>query len=127
MSHVALPEQMHPFAQRSMFGLTQIRIGLPQLCRNVTRKFDQAYVVQVGHTQFGHTALTHAKEIARATQPQIFLRQAETIVRRLKYFQAFLGLYAGIGAQHIAIRLVLATPDAPTKLLQMSQDKTVSV
>src|SRR5258708_10142766 len=118
MRHVTLPEQMHPFAQRSMFGLTQIRIGLPQLCRNVTRKFDQAYIVQVGHTQLGHTALTHPKEIARATQPQISLLQPETIVRRLKYFQPFLGLYPGIGTQHTPTRSVLAPPSPPTKLAQ---------
>src|SRR5205085_4263644 len=71
--------------------------------------------------------LAYTEEVAGAAQSQVFLGEAETIVGVLEDFQALLGLHAGIRAENVAVGLMLAAPDAPTKLVQLREAKAVGV
>ena len=110
-----------------MFWLAQVGVELPEFGCQRARQFDEFCIAEVGHAQFGHTALAHADEVAGATQSQVFLGEAETIVGILEHVQAFLGCNAGIGTEDVAVRLRLATPNTATELVELREAKAVGI
>src|SRR5262249_45354051 len=102
MGHEVLPEFVHTLAQRGMFHFAQVGVALPEFHCKRPGKLDQWGVAQVSNAKLWHAALAHAEEVAWATQAQVFFGKAKTVICRLKYFQALLGVEAGIGAEHVA-------------------------
>src|SRR5579883_1011358 len=117
--HKILPEEAHAFAQGSVFGTAQVGITLPEASGERAGNFDQVEIVEVGDFQFGHAALAHADEVAGTAQAQVLLGELKAVVGVLEDQQAFLGLHAGVGAEDIAVGLVLAAPDASAKLVEL--------
>jgi len=61
-----VPEEMHAFAEGSVFGFAQVGIALPELCREGASQFNEAGVVDICNSQFWHAALAHTEEVAGA-------------------------------------------------------------
>src|SRR5215472_8911154 len=101
VGHEVLPEEVHALAQGGMIRFAQVGIALPELHCKGAGKFDQWSVTQVGDAQFRHAALANTEEVTRAAQAQVLCGKAKTVIRRLEYFQALLGVKAGIGAEHV--------------------------
>src|SRR2546422_704457 len=110
-----------------MCWLAQVRISLPELRRQGAGELDQGNVAQVGNLEFWDAALAHAKEITRAAQAQIFIGETEAVVGPLEDLQAFLSLDTGIRAENVAVGLMLAAPDTPTKLVELRETKAICI
>src|SRR5438552_5041401 len=119
MGHEALPETVHPFAQWSMFCFAQVWIACPEVGGHIACQFDHRCVAQIGHVQFGHSALAYAEEVARTALLQVCFGEAEAVVGLLKDAETFLRMDTGICAQYITIRLMFATSNTPTELMQL--------
>src|SRR5579875_4031275 len=113
-----LPEGMHAFAQGGVFGLAQVGVACPESGGEAAREIDERCVAEIGDAQFGDAALAHAEELAGAAQIQVCLCQLEAVVGGLEDVQPLLRRLAGVSAEHVAVGLVLAAPDAPAKLVQ---------
>lgn len=61
-----MPEEMHTFAQGSMFWFTQVGVALPEPGCEGASQFDEAGVVDISNAQFWYAALAHSEEIAGA-------------------------------------------------------------
>src|SRR5579859_453005 len=119
MCHKVLPEEAHSLAERAMFRFAQVWIALPELCGQGTGQFDEPAIAQVGHAQLWHATLSHTNKVTGAAQSHIFFGETKTVIGRFKDVEAFLGLLAGIGAEHITIGLIFAAANAPAKLVKL--------
>ena len=127
MADEVLPEGVHAFAEGGVVGLAQVGVAVPELGGEGAREVDEGGVAEVGDAQFGYAALAHAEELAGAAQAQVLLGKSEAVVVGLEDFQPLLGGLAGIGAEHVAVGLVLAASDTAPELVELREAEAVGV